>query len=469
MATWDTTNYGVDPWGDITQKERPWYDPVVRNMYYRKAVYSPHAAFQVDMNEQHARTIYFDEILASAPNLAPITEQQMEASRAYTDSYRRSVTTERYGNGFALHRSHKLFTYWNAARNSGNSQVLYPIIQQQMGQMIVDHIDLLCRNVMLKNPYNIFGAGSNFGGITNTAKLTTDLLDAVMLGMEDRVDYAAAVANNDTFTGDEIICITTPGVLYDLKREGTAPGFVDVWKYAQDANSPLISGKITKWRGFAFIATNMAKLYNSGTVAAQTTITAAVQPGDGAPDPSTTAVDGVRFVGQPGATHYIQVADASVFSVGDLVTVHQLRHNGTDDVYGVNTGPKMDDSMAQTMKIVSLNTTTDRLVFDKPYMRFSGAKKGLETDLGSGVYGYVTKALHVHTATFLPPAGRQQGVMCGVSQQPKIYTPPPIDDYESMFRFAYDMWMKFAIWEPRAYEVGFFTGGNRETGAVSHG
>jgi len=99
MATYgDFVNYGVDPWAGISLDERPWYDPILLDLYMRMAVYSPWATFKVQMdgeNSPNARTIYFNELIPPRPNIAPLEARKMEASRLYQDSAQRSITTAR--------------------------------------------------------------------------------------------------------------------------------------------------------------------------------------------------------------------------------------------------------------------------------------------------------------------------------------------------------------------------------------
>lgn len=90
---------------------------------------------------------------------------------------------------------------------------------------------------------------------------------------------------------------------------------------------------------------------------------------------------------------------------------------------------------------------------------------GLETDLGGGVYGYVTKGRNIHTAIFFSGA-YQNGIISGVTQPPRIYTPPAVDDFESIYRISYDMWMKYQLWEPQTFEVAFLAGSNKDRGQV---
>lgn len=362
----------------------------------------------------------------------------------------------------SLHRESEMFSYWQQNGSYG----LRPIIERSLGQVMVDQIDLLARNAFLQNPYAFFGDGSatGFSGVTTSHKMSTDLLDAIQLGMKDRKLPWAAFPQ-DSSPG-EIFCITSPGAIYDLKREVSgssyaANQFVNIHQYAN--GTPLLTGEIGTYRGVRFVESPMAILWNAGAVSAQTTITAAVAPGDGAPDPETTAVDNVRYVGQPDATHSITVASSASFSVGEKVTVHKLRGDGSNGTT-VSDGLNWQDPMAQDLVIYSIPDST-HLVFKEPYMMTGTDGLGLEADLGGGVYGYVTKARNIHTAMFMS-AQYRNGIIAGVAQPPRIYTPPAVDDYLSIFRITYDMWMKYALWEPQTYEVAFLAGSNKDKGQV---
>lgn len=469
--TYDFANYyGVDPWGDITLKERNWYDPLLRHFYQRASVYSQYVAMQVDMagpGTPKARTIYFNDIISPHPNIAPIGNRQQESSKLYSDSYQREVRTARYGNGMSLHRESQLFSYWEL-NGGGTGFGLIPIINRQLGQVIVDHFDLLARNAYFSNPNRMFGlnSASSFAGIDPSGggtsdKMTTELIDNVWLGMRDR-PMPFSVLPQPYPMGNEIICITTAGCVHDLKREvGTsgALSFVEAQRYQQ--NTPLITGELGMYRGIRFIDNQLAKLENCGRVTAQTTITAAVVPGDGAADPATTLVEGVRRVGQPGATHYITVASTTGFEKNQRITIHRYRHDSTTllarGYRGVLNGVDYEDPMALVIEIDSvLNSTT--LILKEPYMMTMDNGKGLEANLGGGVYGYVTYAQNIHTALFLTP--NNSGIIAGVAQQPILYTPKPNDDYESMYRVSYDFYVKYAVWEPRVFQMAFLVGAN---------
>lgn len=464
----DLSNYSVDPWGDnITLDERPWYDPLLREQYLRGSVYSQHVAMKIDHNGPAARTIYFNDLIPPRPNITPLSPRKMESTRLYNDSFQREVTTERHGNGFAFHRESEMFLYWQKA---GGRLGLMSLIQSQLGQVVTDHLDILARNEYFRHPYAYHGlsSASGFGGIGTDDKMTTDLIDEIWLSLRDRQRPYGALPTHYPI-GNEIVCITTSGTIYDLKREVNDTGqvtWIDAHKYSNSV--PLIRGELGMWRGVRFVDNGMAKLWNVGETEAQTTITAAVKPGSGAPDPRVEKVERTRKVGQPGAVHYIQVADVTGFEPNMMISIHQLRHDGTtlaeDDNRGVLNGPMFDDPMKQDVEVHSVDSDNNRLVLKEPYMMAGDGGEGLETDLGGGVFGYVTKGATIHTALFLTPGLSNSALVAGVAQAPVIYTPPPFDDYMSVFRVSYDLWLKYALWDARAYDLVFLRGANALTG-----
>lgn len=366
----------------------------------------------------------------------------------------------------AVHRESQMFSYW---QKNGATVGLLNIIQQSLGQVIVDHMDLLARNAFYAHPFPVIGmnGASSFAGLSGTTDImNTDLIDQVWLALHDRQKPYSAIAQGYV-TGDEVICITTAGAVHDLKREvGTGAGglnFVDIQKYTESGRATLLKGELGMYRGVRFVDSPMAKIWNAGDITAQTTITAAVTPGSGAPDPTTVLVEGSRKVGQPGATHYITVASTTGFSNGDMITIHKERHtSGTVlAAFGAGTvnGPKVSDPMRQDVEIYEVIDAT-HLSLKEPYMMTSDYGAGLETDLGSGVYGYITKAVTVHSALFLTPGLSSNALVAGVAQPPVIYMPPAIDDYLSINRVTYDFWMKYQLWDARAYHLAYLRGSN---------
>ncbi|PJF27203.1 MAG: hypothetical protein CUN52_14855, partial [Phototrophicales bacterium] len=225
---------------------------------------------------------------------------------------------------------------------------------------------------------------------SSTFRMNTDLVDGVGLQMQMRQPQWAGLPMDSD--GNSIVCITSYGAIHDLKREYSANNplnFVGINQYAPTVK--LFTGEVGSYRGIVrFIGSNMCVLWNCGSIITQKNITAAVRPGDGAPDPSTTRVDNVFAVGQPNATHYIQLNNVTGLEVGDTVTIHRTRYNGNGS-RGVTNGVDYLDPMLQNVEIVAIDSVNNRITIATPYLMTQLDGTALETDLGGGVYGYVTK------------------------------------------------------------------------------
>jgi len=263
---------------------------------------------------------------------------------------------------------------------------------------------------------------------------------------ERNVPYAI----NPNGIAGNIFCVTTPGALYDLRAQDTSGEFIDVMKYADPSN--VVANEIGTYHNVRFLQTNDACLYNCGPIDVQYAVAAPINAGDGAPAPSGT-VDGVYKVGQAGQTNYIQLAAfaADDFRVGDIVTLHIDRTNA----YGVTNGVDFTDGHLDNFRVVTVDAGADRLTFDRPVM------ENFTTDLGGTVYGYITRGRNVHTALFL---GGSDGVVLGVGEAPRVMTPPPVDDFEEMQRFAWKAYIGYQVFEPKSFEVAFLAGTNRYSG-----
>jgi hypothetical protein len=197
---------------------------------------------------------------------------------------------------------------------------------------------------------------------------------------------------------------------------------------------------------------NNAVLYNIGAITKQYGVSQPISMGDGAPDPETTKVDDVWAVGQKGVTHYIQLENFSDgdFAVNDLVTLHVTRTSA----YGVTNGVDPAGAKNITRRVVSVDHSTNRLVFDRPVM--FDYKAGMYCTPVSGAagtyYGFITRARHIAMILVL---GSRGGIMGEVARPIKFYEPKPIDDFESVWRYVWDIVAGYNIWEPNMFELHF--------------
>ena len=93
----------------------------------------------------------------------------------------------------------------------------------------------------------------------------------------------------------------------------------------------------------------------------------------------------------------------------------------------------------------------DTISFDYPIMI------DMNVNLGGGVYGYVTYGRNIHSALFL---GGMDGVVMGVGKAPEVYTPKPVDDFDSMYRISWDGFYQHQLFEPEVFEVWYGAGTN---------
>ncbi len=354
----------------------------------------------------------------------------------------------------SLNRYDDLVTFWERDGVRG----LQKIIKEGLGTMMVGQMEKLARDAYLKIPFGLYGdgsggfSGSGFNTIDSSDVINTRLLSDIRLGLFERDNPAF---DNEMGIGDELVCITSPGVIEDLRFEASASfngsAFIDVMKYANPRN--ILTGEVGMYHGVRFLKSNNAVLYNSGAIVAQANITVPVMPGDGSPDPTTTAVDKVEYVGQAAAAHGITVSELTGFNVGDYVAVHVRRTNA----HGVTNGLDHTDGKLHQRRIVAKSGASGAgtISFERPIL------EKFDVDLGAGVYGYVTKAQNVHTALFL--AGKDAIVM-GTAQAPIIHTPRPVDDFDMIQRFTFDMYMGWQPFNKQSAEIVYLAGSNRLVG-----
>jgi hypothetical protein len=169
-------------------------------------------------------------------------------------------------------------------------------------------------------------------------------------------------------------------------------------------------------------------------------------------------VDAVYLVGQPNAKHYIQLAATDVdsatvdaaymnehYHTNDIVTLHVTRTNKFNN----DNGPDYRDGRLMNLRIAKVDADNRRLSFTDPI------RQDFDVDLGSTVYAYVSKGVHVHVSLFL---GGSDGVMLGVNQPPRLYVRPPMDQFQMMWSTSWDALMGYQPWNPYVVTPVFTSG-----------
>lgn len=431
-----TTAYGDTPWEDFDKNQRTVYVPELLETFRHKSLFYGLVTYGVNLAAARTNRMVFTQVIDPEPNIGQLDNRAIWLPQIYLDSRSIEITCARYGDKIMLNKYDELITYWQENGQAG----LRRIIRGRLAPHMVQSLDILARNAFLSKTTVMFAGGaSSFGSLQSDDTFELGVVRAVHLN----ADYQPDPVDNP------IIAITSPSAIYTIRNDDTGE-FISRVKYA-DARR-LVNYEVGEYEGVRFAKHPTMTLWNCGEVLAQTTITASINLGDGAPDPDSGStadkVDGVWMVGQSGATHYITVADTSDFEVGDLVTLHTYRpsSNGTMQVQN---GVKFDHPENIVREVHAIPSST-RLVFTEPI-----TVDYYQTDLGGGVYGYVTKARPVHACVFIKGP---RGVVSGVLQPPQTYTPPPVDDTESIYRFAWDARMKYQQMYPRRFDVYFFAG-----------
>ena len=456
MAVGDfDTYYSDNPWEVIDKNQRTWYDPELIALYRRQAVFSPTLNFVKNLGSVRATKMIVNQQLDAHPDTSALASRQIWMGAAHMDSRQIEIEFSRYGGKVAYHKYDDMVSYWQQNGQAG----LRRIMQGQLGYHLISVMDLLARNAYvggaLDTGYAMYqGGGSDFSDIG-----TGDLFDItvgldIWLGMTLR-DVAAAqgvagAANN-------IICYTTPSVIYDIQKGIGSDEWIAINQY--EGRAQALMYEVGTYKNIRFIQSPRLVLWNCGELIAQGSVDAAITAGDGAPDPSSTKVDGTYMTGQTtaGITNYISVGSWGTgslanISVGDMITIHVTR---TAD-YGITNGVDFQEGTAHVRRVVAKSATPDQIVLDKPIM------VDMDTDLGGGVYAYVTKARNVHASVFV---GGPQGIVSGVAAPPRLYTPKPIDDFDSIFRFSWDAYMGHQPYAPEVFEVVLSAGTTRIKGS----
>jgi hypothetical protein len=112
------------------------------------------------------------------------------------------------------------------------------------------------------------------------------------------------------------VCIIPPGVTHTFRKSlaSASSNEASMFRDASIYAGARLNYEIGTFSGVRFVEApsdrfgiNPAVLYNVGTITAQHAVVEPIKATDGAPDPETTKVDDVWFVGQKQAKHYIQL------------------------------------------------------------------------------------------------------------------------------------------------------------------
>lgn len=449
------TYYADNPWEVIDKNQRTWYDPDLIAMFRQSALFTPTIQFVKNLGDVRATKMVLSQLLDPHPDYTALAVRQIWMPASHIDSRQVEITFSRYGGKVAYTNYDDMVTYWR----QNNSEGIRQIMRGALGQHMVDVLDLLARNAYIKGSldtgYVLYtGGGTTFNDIgTGDTFILSDAMD-IWLGMTMRGVASALGASG---AANNIICYTTPSVIYDIQKGNNSDEWISVHQYADQA--ALLRYEVGSYKNVRFVQSPKLVLWNAGAITAQGSVTAAIHAGDGAPNPGSAKVDGTWQVGQTsgGITNYITVGSwgtgsLSNIAVNDVITIHVTRTSS----YGITNGVDPFEGTAHVRRVVAKTATPDHIVLDKPIMI------DMDTDLGGGVYAYVTKGRNIHSSIFV---GGPQAIVSGVAAAPRLHAPPPVDDFEMVQRFSWDGYFGYQVYNPEVFEVIFSAGTTRVKGA----
>lgn len=456
MAVGDfDTYYSDNPWEVIDKNQRTWYDPDLIALFRQKALFTPTIQFVKNLGDVRATKMVMTQLLDPHPDNTALAVRQIWMPASHVDSREVEVVFNRYGGKVAYTTYDDMVTYW---RQNG-SEGIRRIMRGALGSHMVDVLDLLARNAYIQGALDTGYTLYQGGGTDFSALATTDLFD-ITIGMDIWLGMTlrnVASALGPSGAANNIICYTSPSVIYDI-QSSTASDWLSINQY--EGRVQLLRYEVGAYKNIRFVQSPKLVLWNCGAITSQGNVTVAVKAGDGAADPASTKVDGVYKVGQTsaGIVNYLTIGSwatgsSTGIAVNDIVTIHTTR----TAAYGISNGVNFNEGTLHNRRVVAKLTSPDRLVLDQPIM------VDMDTDLGSGVYAYVTKGRNIHASIFV---GGPQGIVSGVARPPRLHTPPPVDDFEMVQRFSWDAYLGHQPYAPEVFEIVLSAGTTRVKGAA---
>lgn len=426
------TSYGVTPWmASLDKNQRTMYVPDLLEAFVADSLFYRMIDYAIDLNQWRTQKVVFTQRLRGEPNIAPLDNRQLWLPQFYSDSREIEISCARYGDKIQYHWYDDMITYWK----EGNTEGLGRMMRNDVAPHMIESLDLLARNAFLNSHFVTFAGTAT--GFNNLAKTDTFDVGSLFRSMQLTKGYRMDLTQNPTF------CLTAPSAVYQIVSDDSGE-WLSRNQYANP--SAIVNYEAGTYMGIRTVSHPLLTLWNVGPVIAQTTVTAAIGVGDGAPGPDSR-VDGVWNVGQDGATHYVTVASSASFNVGEIVTLHRVRP-AANGVRATQNGVQWDHADNINLRIVAKDT--GKLMFERPILSDSYG-----TEVSSGVYGYITKARPVHAALFIMGP---RAVVAGVTQPPQTYEPAPVDDTQKVYRLSWDAYLKYQPMFTDRFLVHFFAG-----------
>jgi hypothetical protein len=422
---------------------------------------------KVDFSAVQTEQILWTGIYDLEPAIDSIGLRDIWLDSNYTDGWRIRLGMKHYGDKIALHKYDPLVTFFTSGGSSGAGN-LARLSRDLLGRSIIDTMEMQIRNAFLSLPFRVIaGGGTGFSDIDSTDLF--DPLDA----MDVQLGFAYhEIVDPNSPNGLTSVAYASPGQVHAAQKD---TDWVGIAKYSSEGFRRLLRYEFGTYKGVRYVNHPVLTLWNTGAITAQAPVTAAVKPGDGARDgaaASDNKVYGSYEVGQRSGTqtHYIQLGSfttgaISDLAVGDMVTFHTRKSDGSVEPYDIVGGVLPTDGTQTTRQITDIDSGNGRITLNKPILR-DGYQTEAANDCGAGEYAFMTKALHVHAAVIV---GNPGAVVGGFGQVPELHVPPVIDDVGGMVRFSWDSYHQYGLFRTENAAVIFSAGnvmygGHKSTG-----
>lgn len=473
------TTYASHPWDEIETNQRDWYVPELLRAYMRQTRYAQTTPLRIDFTAQATKRMIWTGLFGPEPNWNPIADTSLWLERLYPGGWRQEMTLASYGEGMGLHKYHPLVTYWQMG---GGRDALRSIVREYVAQAMMETIEQLIFNAYISKAVNggvyyLGGDATSFADLADADLYDYTIIPDLELDFKLSGPWRAEIPlwNENNVSA---VAFVSPSQTHTIKTGTTT--WRDILQYTEGGMQRLFRGEVGGIYGTRFVESDRNILYNFGTLVVCSPIAAAVNPGDGGPDPSSETVDGVRTVGEFTSTdvtptYYIQLGDqanggaeswdvgwdtdlatsmAAVYRKGDWVTIFVDQAGASDAPY-TQYGPQLSDGKLMYRQIHSVDAANGRLTFTQPILKplttVVEAASGSEADC----YAYVCRGQHVHTAIHMARFGAVAG---GIAAPPRIMFPPAVDDRLAMYRCTWDGVLGYAPFRPELYHL-YFTAG----------
>lgn len=407
--------------------QRAYYEQLLLATLRAKAIFVPFCLVKEDFAARDTGQLVMTEVYDTDPNFEALSESSVWLEGQHLDSRKITLGLEIHGDTLKFSDYTELTNYWNQGDFSA-------LVRGKMGQNVVDYLDILAMNAHL-DAYTVNTSYVN-GRANRFALASGDVYDPDMGGeVYTHMEEMGIPGIHGVMDGDgmSIVGLTAPRAIRDIRNHADVTDTTNKWwevtKYSDSTRK--LRNEAGSWDGVRYMKSNRLLRHNYGKVSAQTQLAADTSKGQGA----KASVLGFT-VGQSTSTRYVTVDDSSVFSVGDVVTIHSA-----DDVTADGSGgnaPNLSDGSQEVRRIEQIDEGgANRLTFDRPLL-----KEHSEDD-------YVTLGQDLVATILLGgPA-----VAYGVGQRPTPLIPPKIDDLMMINRIGWRGFLKFQMIRPEWVHV----------------